>query len=56
MGMMMTPGLSEDLSQSIFEGLTTYANVPYVHCLAKEGEQVEAYDIAILGAPFDTVN
>ncbi|KAF1950130.1 Arginase/deacetylase [Byssothecium circinans] len=39
---------------SAFAGLTTYANLPYVHCLAKEGEEVERYDIAILGAPFDT--
>ncbi|KAF2866325.1 arginase family-domain-containing protein [Massariosphaeria phaeospora] len=39
---------------SAFAGLTTYANLPYVHCLAAEGEHVEKYDIAILGAPFDT--
>lgn len=39
-----------------FAGLTTYANLPYVHCLAGEGEQVEKFDIAILGAPFDTVS
>lgn len=38
-----------------FAGLTTYANLPYVHCLAPEGEEVEKFDIAILGAPFDTV-
>jgi hypothetical protein len=40
---------------SAFAGLTTYANLPYVHCLAPEDEEVERYDIAILGAPFDTV-
>ncbi|KAF1992745.1 Arginase/deacetylase [Amniculicola lignicola CBS 123094] len=39
---------------SAFLGLTTYANLPYVHCLAGKGEEVEKYDIAILGAPFDT--
>ncbi|KAF2645865.1 Arginase/deacetylase [Massarina eburnea CBS 473.64] len=39
---------------SAFAGLTTYANVPYVHCLAGENEEIEGYDIAILGAPFDT--
>ncbi|KAK4173848.1 putative agmatinase 1 precursor [Triangularia setosa] len=33
-------------------GLTTYANVPYVPCLSKK--QGLDYDIAILGAPFDT--
>jgi agmatinase len=41
---------------SAFAGLTTYANLPYVHCLAGKDEQVEKYDIAILGAPFDTVS
>lgn len=45
-----------DITQSKFAGLTTYANVPYVHCLAPKGEEVEPYDIAILGAPFDTVS
>lgn len=39
----------------VFAGLTTYANLPYVHCLAGDDE-VEKYDIAILGAPFDTVS
>ena len=41
---------------SAFAGLTTYANLHYVHCLAGKGEEVEKYDIAILGAPFDTVS
>nr|POE47354.1 putative agmatinase 1 [Quercus suber] len=51
-----TPEFSSDLdiSSALFSGLTTYANLPYVHCLASEGE-VERYDIAIVGAPFDTV-
>jgi len=43
-----------DISTANFGGLTTFANLPYVHCLAKE-DSVEKYDIAILGAPFDTV-
>lgn len=51
----VAPGLSMDISKAKFAGLTTYANLPYVHCLAAEGEEVEPYDIAILGAPFDTV-
>ena len=38
-----------------FAGLTTFANIPYVHCLSKESKRNEDYDIAILGAPFDTV-
>jgi hypothetical protein len=44
------------MTGSAFAGLTTYANLPYVHCLAGEVEEVERYDIAILGAPFDTVS
>ena len=39
---------------SAFNGLTTFANVPYVHCLSSD-KDVEKYDIAFLGAPFDTV-
>jgi len=45
-----------DVSGAIFGGLMTYANLPYVHCLAAEGEEVEKYDVAVLGAPFDTVS
>jgi hypothetical protein len=41
---------------SAFAGLTTFANLPYVHCLAGSDQDVEKYDIAILGAPFDTVS
>jgi agmatinase len=41
-----------DISTALFSGLVTYAHLPYVHCLS--GEEVEAYDIAIVGAPFDT--
>lgn len=44
----------EDLSQAKYAGLTTFANLPYVHCLAKSDVPIEAYDIAIVGAPFDT--
>lgn len=49
------PGMSDDISQAIYAGLTTFANLPYVHCLQNGGE-VEKYDVAILGAPFDTVS
>jgi hypothetical protein len=46
-----------DVSGSKFRGLSTYANLPYVHCLsAGKDNEVEQYDIAILGAPFDTVS
>jgi agmatinase len=44
-----------EINYAKFAGLTTYANLPYVHCLAPEEEEVEKFDIAILGAPFDTV-
>jgi len=40
---------------SAFLGLTTFANLPYVHCLSAE-EEIERYDIAFMGAPFDTVS
>lgn len=48
-------GLNKDqfLSYNKFAGLTTFANLPWVHCLSKDGD-VEKYDIAFLGAPFDT--
>lgn len=43
----------DDVSSAKFHGMTTYANLPYVHCLSNNSD-VEDYDIAILGAPFDT--
>ncbi|PNS19733.1 Arginase [Sphaceloma murrayae] len=43
-----------DVSEASFGGLTTYANLPYVHCLGGDETQIEPFDIAILGAPFDT--
>lgn len=43
-----------DVTTANFEGLTTFASLPYVHCLANNSG-VEKYDIGILGAPFDTV-
>ena len=43
------------VSGSQFRGLQTYANLPYVNCFAdREGDE-NSYDIAIVGAPFDTV-
>lgn len=39
---------------SAFGGLTTYANLPYVQCYSADKE-IEKFDIAFLGAPFDTV-
>jgi agmatinase len=44
------------VSGSQFRGLTTYANIPYLNCLSDEAAESTKYDIAILGAPFDTVS
>jgi len=38
---------------SNFAGLTTFANLPYVQCLSAE-KNIEKYDVAFMGAPFDT--
>lgn len=37
----------DNLSSAPFAGLTTYANLPHVHCLARNGFDVEPYDIAV---------
>lgn len=42
------------ITGSDFAGLTTFANLPYANCFVDE--VIEAYDVAILGAPFDTVS
>ena len=41
------------ITGSDYNGLTTFANLPYSNCFREHGE---SYDIAILGAPFDTVS
>jgi hypothetical protein len=43
-------------TDSEFFGLTTFANLPYVNCLKADETDGGRYDIAILGAPFDTVS
>jgi agmatinase len=48
-----SPGPDSALRADKFAGLTTYANLPWVHCLS-DSDNVEKYDIAVLGAPFDT--
>lgn len=45
-----------DISHAKFAGLDTFANLPYVHCLAEKSDDEEKFDIAIMGAPFDTVS
>ena len=42
------------VSGSQFSGLTTFAHLPYVNCFLDEVD-ISKYDIAFLGAPFDTV-
>ncbi|KAK0489015.1 hypothetical protein IW261DRAFT_1581182 [Armillaria novae-zelandiae] len=37
---------------AIFSGITTFAKLPWVQCLTKE--KGELFDIAFIGAPFDT--
>ncbi|RAL02038.1 agmatinase [Aspergillus ibericus CBS 121593] len=39
---------------SQFSGLTTFANLPYVNCFVDDESTLNNYDIAFLGAPFDT--
>lgn len=41
---------------SQFFGLGTFANLPYVNCLSPNEDGEGRYDIAIMGAPFDTVS
>ena len=37
-----------------FPGLTTFGHLPYVKCFNEDGDAPK-YDIAYMGAPFDTV-
>jgi agmatinase len=40
-------------ADSIFSGITTFAQLPWVQCLSPKGSS-EQFDIAFIGAPFDT--
>ncbi|KAK3941063.1 arginase family protein [Diplogelasinospora grovesii] len=42
------------ITGSQFRGLTTFGNLPYVNCFIDAEAETKPYDIAILGAPFDT--
>ncbi|KAI0051507.1 agmatinase [Auriscalpium vulgare] len=46
------PGDNEVTADSIFSGITTFAKLPWVKCLTQE--KSTAFDIAFIGAPFDT--
>lgn len=43
------------VSGSQFWGIKTFANLPYLNCVSDEETEDSKYDIAIVGAPFDTV-
>lgn len=43
------------ITGSQFYGLTTFAHVPYANCFIDSEAEKVSYDIAFLGAPFDTV-
>ncbi|KAK3172294.1 hypothetical protein OEA41_005615 [Lepraria neglecta] len=45
------PGDGGTQADSVFSGISTFGRLPYWPCLASEDEK---YDIAFLGAPFDT--
>ncbi|KAL3460794.1 agmatinase 1 [Aspergillus heterothallicus] len=42
------------VSGSQFSGLTTFAHIPYVNCFVDSEAEATPYDIAFLGAGFDT--
>jgi hypothetical protein len=51
-----TFGYKDDEFETAFAGITTFAHLPFVNCLhpAYAEEAKEKFDIAIVGAPFDT--
>jgi len=46
------PGDDSVTADAVFSGITTFAKLPWVQCLTKEKHV--PFDIAFLGAPFDT--
>lgn len=49
----------EDLvfhDSAYYYGISTFANTPYVNCFVAEEAKKKRYDIAVLGAPHDTVS
>jgi len=47
--LLITPGTQAD---SVFSGIATFGRIPYRECFGRDKH--EKFDIAILGAPFDT--
>ncbi|KAF8582007.1 Arginase/deacetylase [Ramaria rubella] len=49
------PGDNEVTADSVFSGITTFAHLPWQKCLSPTASSAQApFDIAILGAPYDT--
>lgn len=44
-----------DISEIQYSEPSTFAGIPYVRCLNNDTAQDALYDIAVLGAPLDTV-
>jgi hypothetical protein len=59
-GAQVSLGVDDDdvdiVTGSQFYGLRTYADLPYVNCFSDEEAEGHKYDIAIMGAPHDTVS
>jgi agmatinase len=45
------PGDGGTQADSVFSGISTFGRLPYYPCLSSDAE---SFDIAFLGAPFDT--
>lgn len=50
-----TLDVDDEFSLFPYNGLNTFAAVPYANCFDKDDSEENRYDIAILGAPHDTV-
>lgn len=51
-----TGGDTFEISEITYSGLNTFSGVPHVQCFEKDQGTESRYDIAILGAPLDTVS
>ena len=47
--------MTAQFSTEPFNGINTFAKLPYENCFLNETTPASRYDIAILGAPHDTV-
>ena len=59
MGQVLLGGGDDDVdivTGSQFNGLRTFANVPYLNCFSDNETAEHKYDIAFIGAPHDTVS